>query len=131
MLCFGAFGNGMFILSVNGEMEHPFYDLFVTQYLVAIGNNGPDAIDTNYPKLMLIMFLLSSFISSVTFLNMLIGIMGSTQGRVLENQERFALIERTSIYDDFMPFVNLDKEFSGKKYMYIIEKLNTEDEDDD
>lgn len=31
--------------------------------------------------------------------------MGNTQDRVLQDQERFALIERTRIYADFMPFV--------------------------
>lgn len=49
----------------------------------------------------------------------------------MQDQERFALIERTKIYADFMSFVTVDREFQGKNYMYICTKLSSDDDVED
>lgn len=48
-----------------------------------------------------ILFLVSSFISSVTLLNMLIAIMGDTFGRVYEIRNQSALRETIGIMADY------------------------------
>lgn len=133
IFCLCAFGNGMYILMEDRTLENPLYDIFGAQYLIAIGEYGPDVFTerTQYRKLVLVLYILSSFVSSVVFFNMLINIMGNTQDRVLMNQERFALVERTRIYSDFMPFVKIDSEFKDKSYMYVCTMLSSEDENDD
>lgn len=86
---------------------------FAIQFQIALGGDASD-IETNYNGLMTFLFLISAFVSAVTFLNMLVGIMGTTQGRVLDEQDRNALIERTKIYNDFFPLMQQDVEFKGK-----------------
>lgn len=67
--------------------------------------------------------------SMLTFLNMVIAIMGDTFGRVCDEEELNALKENTSIYADFMPIIFLSKQFKEKKYLYVITKLEKFNED--
>ena len=53
-------------------------------------------------------------------MNMLIAIMSESYSRVSEARERSALMERTHLYADFLWGINLSKELSGKRYLYVI-----------
>ena len=51
---------------------------------------------------------------------MMIAIMGDTYARVTEHKTRFALMEKTQIYADFIPLIRLSDKFMGQKYIYIV-----------
>ena len=123
----------MYILTDAQDLNHPVYDIFGVQYFIAIGAYPPEYFTENssYTTCVLILYVLSSFTSSIIFFNMIINIMNNTQDRVLDKQERFGLIERTQIYADFMPFVKMNPELKDKSFMYICTKQETEDDDDD
>jgi len=55
-----------------------------------------------------IYFLIATFLTNLTFLNMLIAIMGDTYARVTENKEQESLKERTNIYADYLWTISLD-----------------------
>lgn len=61
-----------------------------------LGEFGTDRFEgSRDDKMIWVMFIVSSFITNIVFLNMLIAIMGDTFTKVTEEQDRFALIERT------------------------------------
>ena len=51
------------------------------------------------------LFILSVFLTQITFLNMLIGIMGDTFSRVSEIREQMALAEKIKIIADYVIIV--------------------------
>ena len=57
----------------------------------------------DHPQMLLcyIFFLLATFFTQITFLNMLIAIMGDTFGRVFENKAQFGLMTKLSIMGDY------------------------------
>lgn len=59
---------------------------------------------------------------------MLIAIMGDTFSRVLENKERYALMERTQIYADFIYSIKFSDRFEGKRFAYVVTPLEDTDE---
>ena len=64
-------------------------------------------------KIVWIFFLFSTFLTQITFLNMMIAIMGDTFSKVMQNKNRFALIEKTQIYADYIPMIKLNDKFKG------------------
>jgi hypothetical protein len=79
--------------------------------------------------LVFIYFILATLFTQIMFLNMLIAIMGETFSRCVEAQERTALMERTHLYADFIWGIKLNKNLSGKRYLYVV-RPDTEREDD-
>jgi hypothetical protein len=63
------------------------------------------------PHCMMFMFLLSTFLVAVVFMNMLIAIMSNTFAEVLENAESNALSEQLALIFDNMFIVNFDRMF--------------------
>ena len=55
-----------------------------------------------------VLFIIATFLSQITILNMLIAIMGDTFDAVLEKQEQYALKEKVSILSDFVSIVESD-----------------------
>ena len=60
---------------------------------------------------------------------MLIAIMGDTFDRVIENKQRFALMEKTQIYSDFIYAIQLSKTFEGRRYAYVVTPITEGDSD--
>lgn len=97
LVALAMFGCSMYMMQLNkaGEDEEdivaPFFDFFavdliVNQYFLALGEFTMDGFDA-HPEMMLCytFFLLATFATQITFLNMLVAIMGDTYGRVVEN----------------------------------------------
>jgi hypothetical protein len=64
--------------------------------MLGLGEFRTDNFGSNpSSSLLWILFILATFITQITMLNMLIAIMGDTYSRVSESKERYALIERT------------------------------------
>ena len=67
-----------------------------------------------------IFFVLAAFLLQITFLNMLIAIMGNTFSHVLDNKTESSMKERISILSDFrivLRALKLDSEFS---YLFVL-----------
>ena len=62
------------------------------QYMLSVGEFAMDGFDSHPEKILCYaFFLLSTFITQITFLNMLVAIMGDTFGRVIENKANYGL----------------------------------------
>lgn len=98
--------------------------------MLGLGEFGQDEFASHsHSKLMWVFFLLATFLTQITFLNMLIAIMGDTYSRVTENKKRFALRERTGIYSDFSFFIKLKNGFQ-RAYLYVVTPSNEQTGED-
>ena len=99
-----------------------FVDSVVNQYLLGLGEFQYDGFASNPSgPLIWTLFLLSTFLTQVTFMNMLIAIMSDTFARVLENEKRYSLEQKTMITTDFIYALTLSKKITENRYLYIIE----------
>ena len=156
-----SFGNGILILDYNMEGydydwdAHPevpnvdpavtaggqviddttpirFLNAVLNQYLLALGDFDTDKFGGNtYYNLMWFIFMLGTFVIIITFLNMVLAIMGNTFETVSGNWNQASLIERTNIYNDFFDLITVDVNFSKNKYLYVVDSENAEDEEQD
>jgi hypothetical protein len=60
---------------------------------------------------------------------MLIAIMSETFERVSEAKERSALMERTHLYADFIWAIEFNKALKGKRYLYVVRPVSTENDE--
>ena len=69
------------------------------------------------PNLVLVitLFMIATFISSITILNMLVAIMGDTFGKVTEIKEQSGLKEKIDILADYVWIIPEDK----VKFRYV------------
>merc|ERR1719384_2273246 len=84
------------------------------------------------------LFILSTFITQITFLNMLVAIMGDTFDRVISQRPTYSLKNKLRLMADMKSTINImsknKNEDEDKIYLYVIQpKRNYEDlnEDDD
>lgn len=142
LLCVLTFAHAVFVLNRNAKgdddklYEASFgyapADVMVNQYLLGLGEFGFDNFENNENRsLIWIYFILATFLTNLTFLNMLIAIMGDTYARVTENKEQEALKERTHMYADFIWGITQETAFKNKKYLYIATPVEEEGEGDD
>ena len=77
-------GGGDIVEAVFG---HFFMDLIYNQYMMSLGEFTMDGFG-DHPEMIIcyVFFLAATFVTQLTFLNMLIAIMGDTFGRVIENK---------------------------------------------
>ena len=92
-----AFGSAMFILDTNGDSanvlgeygENYLFNIFMNQYLLSLGYF--DSLEqykiSSQNEICFIFFVLASFFSTVTALNMIIAIMSDTFTKVTESYE--------------------------------------------
>lgn len=65
-------------------------------------------------------FVATTFITQITFLNMLIAIMGDTFDRVSEVKEQSALSEKIAILSDYVIIVKRESVETGTKSKFIF-----------
>lgn len=101
-------------------MNRPFHffliDVLLNQYFLALGEFNYDNF-TSGPQMVLcyIFFILATFITQLTMLNMLIAIMGDTFSRVYENKEVNATKTKITLMSDLAAMVADDKVDENKK----------------
>lgn len=61
-------------------------------------------------------------------MNMLIAIMSDTYSKVMDNQERFGLFQRTKSWFIYLGWFNFSDKFNNMKYLYIIEPIQQNDD---
>ena len=72
----------------------------------------------------LVFFIIATFLTQITFLNMLIAIMGDTFSRISEVKEQSALHEKILILADFCIAVPRRSEVDDFKYMFRVLPLD-------
>ena len=104
-ICLLSFGCAMICLSLNRDEEAkelpivpvfvdmPIIDTLITQYLLSLGEfmDMSDHYEGKQTVLCYIFFILATFFTAVTVLNMLIAIMGKTYDDVYEQKEKHEL----------------------------------------
>jgi hypothetical protein len=97
LFALAAIGSAMYMLQLNqaqgaGDIVeavfgHFFMDLIYNQYMMSLGEFTMDGFG-DHPEMIIcyVFFLAATFVTQLTFLNMLIAIMGDTFGRVIENK---------------------------------------------
>lgn len=144
----GAFANAIYILDANrvagteesdgsmmlgGEIENRAFDALLNQYMLALGEFQSDAFSADgapNSQIIWILFVITTFLSQITVLNMLIAIMGDTFDAVLEKQEQYAMKEKISILNDFVSIVEFFSDKTNvKKFIYVAEPKNRGDDE--
>ena len=105
-----TFGNTLLILG-EGRAD-PIYTKFfnvdfinviMNQYLLSLGEfDTENFVLEGSDVLVWVIFIATTFITQITFLNMLIAIMGDTFARVSEVKEQSALAEKLAILSDYV-----------------------------
>ena len=84
----------------------PILNIFLNQYLLSLGEfETLDAYDGEDYVIVWIFFLVATFVTQVTFLNMLVAIMGDSYAKVTESKEQSALVEKIKIMADYIDVV--------------------------
>ena len=111
LLLLMAFGNTLMILN-EGRYEDnrifvdyfglKFVDAFMNQYMLALGEFDLDNFRLRSDDIMVwILFIISTFITQITFLNMLIAVMSDTFSKVQAVEEQSALKETIELMSDY------------------------------
>jgi len=142
MLCLFMFGNTTLILNQNrydvmvddgsGEYEPawlvgghfgPAYvDAVVDQYMLGLGEFQMDYYNDGDSYILWILFIMSTFITQITFFNMLIAIMGDTFARVSEGMEQATIKEQVQMMNEHAWVLDLDESFGDQRYIFSVEK---------
>ena len=159
MIIFAAalwmFGNTMYMLQLNKDSDsadivnptfgHFMVDSLYNQYLLSLGEFAMDGFD-DHPEMALVytFFTLATFFTQITFLNMLIAIMGDTFGRVIENKANFGLQTKLSIMGDYTAVIDKnnslkarcckkkfleEEEQDNKNYLFVVKPKSDGDDD--
>ena len=108
-------------------MDSTFGDIWIlnalyNQYMLAIGEFAIDNYD-GQPQVYLcyILFLSATFFTQITFLNMLIAVMGDTYGKIMESFETYALQTQRSIMNDYTAMIDDPVDMSDfRPFMIVI-----------
>lgn len=90
--------------------------------MLSLGEFSIDGYD-GHPEMVLcyFFFLFATFITQITFLNMLIAIMGDTFGRVFENKAQYGLMTKLSIMGDYTVVIEEKNPIQDKSnYLFVI-----------
>ena len=109
-LATNVFGTGILSLGFN-------------QYLLALGEFDMDNFNEGgNTKELWFLFVCATFFSQIMILNMLVGIMGETLGKVNEKAEQAALSQQINILDDFaFLFLELPKQFEILQTIFKVD----------
>ena len=127
-----TFGNAFLIMDQDREQKYvqdyfgvAVFNVLFDQYLLSLGEfNGDDNdgyVATNADRLLLVVFIASTFITQITFFNMIIAIMGDTFSRVSEVRAQSALREKITIMADYVHIVPVDNPVDSHLFMYNLQ----------
>ena len=121
VLCYLMFGSAFYIININlGPDEEIMpklsnfwvFNAFESQYELSLGEYMVEDYRESETHQFLIyaLFVLSSFIIQITFLNMLIAIMGDTFDRATEERENNARETKLQIMGDYVHLILKDED---------------------
>lgn len=125
-----TFGNALMIMNAGrGEESHLYANIFsiefvntvMNQYMLSLGEFDTENFkDKSDDIIIWLLFIATTFITQITFLNMLIAIMGDTFARVSEVKEQSALQERIKILSDYVIVVPRESVKEGNLSRFIF-----------
>ena len=134
-------GVPMYILQLNRTEDNAIVEetfgsiwllnAFYNQYMLALGEFTIDAFDDE-PQVYLCyaMFLGATFFTQITFLNMLIALMGDTYGKVMEAKETYQLLTQRSIMGDYACLIDDEVDTEDfRPFLFIIQQKLEGDND--
>ena len=93
----------------------------MNQYMLSLGEFDMDNFKMEGDDIIIwIMFVATTFITQITFLNMLIAIMGDTFARVSEVKDQSALKANIDILADYVTVVGRESEANKNLHRYIF-----------
>ena len=118
-----AFGEENYI--IHPVSENFLADSFLNQYLLMLGEFYTDGFKAHANTgLLWVLFISMTFISQLTFLNMLIAIMGDTFDRVMEQRPTYSLKNRLKLMASMKSIIERQaKEDETKVFLYVIEPV--------
>ena len=133
------FGVPMVMLNINRQMKGEqeiinspslFWlpNIILYQYELALGEFQLDGVfeDGSYTGLCYLFFVLATFISQVTMLNMLIAIMGDTFEHIIENQELNMIKTKIEVMSELAFNIHTQEDPNEYRFLFIV----TPDEDE-
>ena len=104
-------------------------DILINQYLLALGEFNFDGFDSHENNAMVwSIFVLATFFTQITMLNMLIAIMGDTFDKITENKRMHATKTQLSLMEDNVG--NFKRSSNQNFFMYIINVQEEHEEND-
>jgi hypothetical protein len=135
-----AFAVALFMLNQNRGYgsENSIYDELtgfetadaaIATYMQSLGDFSTDSYNSgDNPHMIWLFFIVTTFLTSITILNMLIAVMGDTFGRETEIKERQILRERMVFSSEFTFLFASSKNFNFKeKYLFCVRPAPSEE----
>ena len=102
--------------------------MVLNQYIVALGEFHTEAyLGNEYMPIVWLLFIMATFFTQITMLNMLIAIMGDTFDKVTENKKTFTTRTKLQILGDYTG--NFLKQEKKNMFLFSIE-VDQEDQED-
>lgn len=138
LIVMAAFGNFYYTLNNNSPMTNenhyvgnytyfPIVDAIIQMYLFSLGeldieaqrDGGPNHITS------FILFVLSTFVLCVIFLNLIIAIIEETYLDVNAKAEEYGLYEQANLIKDMLWLLDTKELFKNKRYIILLEKQDS------
>lgn len=103
------------------------FDVLINQYLLSLGEFAMDNFEGTHQLLIILLFILATFLTQVTVLNMLIAIMGNTFDSVKESETKSEVEMKVGILVDYICLIREHNTDEMKNFIVCI----TLDEEDD
>ena len=122
LVIISAFANVFYILNFGKMLMHEgalyehslesdILNSWITEYKIGLGSFDTSSYEGTNDRLIWLIWFASTFLIQITFLNMLIAIMGNTFDKVMDKRQLSALKERINIMQDYrkvVTFLRLD-----------------------
>ena len=107
-----------------GMFNSWFMNAFTVPYNAAIGEYEYENFEeSEYGRALTILFIVSTFLINIVFLNMLIAIMGDTHAKATQDQKRNARISILGKISDYVALLNKNsvKDVEGERnFLYVV-----------
>ena len=90
-------------------------------YLISLGEFDVEGFSQGVNStLVWTFFFLATFLCQVVIMNMVIAIMSATFQNVQSKHDESSLYEQVQLMEDFLWLIDLQKRFSGKKFIFMV-----------
>ena len=109
-------------LVVDEPFEKRYLNMLVNQYLLALGEFSMDGFEGQPQEACCyILFIMATFFTQLTMLNMLIAIMGDTYARVMDNKELYRVKTKLAITSELSSnFFRVSREADHKVFLFVV-----------
>jgi len=95
--------------------------------MLSLGEFSYENFNSGFNQLLFwILFVLSTMITMVVFMNMLIAQMGDTYDECQEKREVIVYMNKLRLMHEFSNLVDLEEQFEENQYLFVVEKKQAE-----